>query len=276
MRRSRRRTGSEAAARRRANSASRTSRPAAWHSPAACAAIASSYAPSAGSNACGASADPGDRRLGVGPRAGPGAVAVAVQVDRVGDPEHARRPLPRGRLIGPRDRPVRGRHARPGGDRHQGDVVGRARERPGDPRLQRDPARGRSGPPGPSTPLANSSTRSAVAQEGPSTVDRHPDLLAELRGQVAHAEAIVDAHPGQQPQADQGPAGLQGPARRVDVEPRRVVVAAGDVGAALADDVAGDVVAVARADGRRSARRDSSGPSSRGPAASGRTASPPS
>ena len=81
-------------------------------------------------------------------------------------------------------------------------------------------------------------------------LDRHPDLLAELRGQVAHAETIVDAHPGQQPQADQSPAGLQGPARRVDVEPRRVVVAAGDVGAALADDVAGDVVAVARTDGR--------------------------
>ena len=107
-------------------------------------------------------------------------------------------------------------------------------------------------------------------------LDRHPDLLAELRGQVAHAEAIVDAHPGQQPQADQSPASLQGPARRVDVEPRRVVVAAGDVGAALADDVAGDVVAVARTDGRRSARRDSSGPSSRAPTASGRTASPPS
>ena len=47
--------GLGAAARRRANSASRTSRPAARHSPAACAAIASSYAPSAGSNACGAS-----------------------------------------------------------------------------------------------------------------------------------------------------------------------------------------------------------------------------
>ena len=60
-------------------------------------------------------------------------------------------------------------------------------------------------------------------------LNRHPDLLAEFRGQVAHAETIVDAHPGQQTQADQCPAGLQGPARRVDVEPRRVVVAAEDI-----------------------------------------------
>ena len=59
----------------------------------------------------------------------------------------------------------------------------------------------------------------------------------------------------------------------IDVEPRRVVVAADDVGTTLADDVAGDVVAVARTDCRRSARRHSSGPSSRAPTASDRTAS---
>ena len=55
-------------------------------------------------------------------------ITVAVQVDRVGDPEDARSPIPRGRLIRPRDGPVRSRDPRPRGDRHQGDVVGRAAE----------------------------------------------------------------------------------------------------------------------------------------------------
>ena len=144
-----RRTGSGAAARRRANSASRTSRPAARHSPAACAAIASSYAPSAGSNACGASADPGDRRLGVGPRAGPGAVAVAVQVDRVGDPERRAKSNParsadtaaRWPSKGP-SRPAR-RRSPPG--RRRGAGAGASRR----PSPSRRPARDRSGPLGP-------------------------------------------------------------------------------------------------------------------------------
>ena len=48
------------------------------------------------------------------------------------------------------------------------------------------------------------------------------EVFAEPRGQVAHAEAVVDAHPRQQPQADQGPAGLQEPTCRVRVQVRRV------------------------------------------------------
>ncbi len=89
-------------------------------------------------------------RLGVGPRAGPGAVAVAIEVGRVGEPEHARRPDSRRRLVGPCDGPVRRRHAGTGGDRNQGDIVGRPGKRPGSPRLQGTGRADRSGPRGPS------------------------------------------------------------------------------------------------------------------------------
>ena len=104
--------------------------------------------------------------LGVGPRAGPGAVAVAVQVDRVGDPEDARSPIPRGRLIRSRDGPVRAvtpgpeatatRETSWGG---RGSVQATlAFEAAGDGSIRASRTL---------TPLANNSTRSAVAQEGP-------------------------------------------------------------------------------------------------------------
>ena len=109
---------------------------------------------------------------------------------------------------------------------------------------------------------------------GAVNLNRHPDLLAELRGQVAHAETIVDAHPGQQPQADQRPAGLQGPARRVDVEPRRVVVAAERCRYGPGRRCSGRRRGCRSHRRPSSARRDSSRPSSRAPAASDRTASP--
>ena len=53
----------------------------------------------------------------------PGQVAVAVDVDRIGDAQHARIPRWRGRLIGAWDRPERSRHARSGSDRHQVDIM---------------------------------------------------------------------------------------------------------------------------------------------------------
>ena len=77
---------------------------------------------------------------------------------------------------------------------------------------------------------------------------RHPHQFADAGGEIADAEFVVHCQLGEQTQADEEAALAKTLAGFVEADVSGTVVLTSNVGAALADNVAADVVTVARPD----------------------------